>query len=268
MSKPKSKKIKTPSKVNFDSPPVREVVCGVQFHLLNKFLAVDVGKLYERYSDRYPTTRENPALATAIEQVPGLAVEVFTPVPVTMPRSVFVAPETASVVQVQRDAFYYNWRRADEHYPSYETVIKSFRNELDIFIRFLEDNKLGSLVPVQFELTYVNEIPVETSGVRLLKDFQWDSSFKRQEPESINLGATFLLENSEGRLHSNFRTLFGTDGRLIYQWTITVRGCTNPRSAMSVEKLRPWMDNANKWIYKQFIEMSTDEAQIKIWGRE
>src|SRR6516164_7513121 len=88
-------------------------------------------------------------------EVPG---EVFP-----LPRFWFLSTIHPTLIQVQRNAFMINWRRAPNapanEYPHYETVAKDFWKELEGYKTFVQDLVGGKLDPIQrCELTYVNVI--------------------------------------------------------------------------------------------------------------
>jgi uncharacterized protein (TIGR04255 family) len=257
------------STVNFNNPPVNEVVFGVQFQPLTKFLVPHVGKLWKYYEDQLPICREHPALVTAIELQLGEAAPTITAT--LMPRSVFASSENNELlIQVQRDAFYRNWSKTSSNvpYPRYEFLVDKFEQDLAVFVRFLEENNLGQFQPLQFELTYLNEIPI--GDLSLLKDAQWDANAHSflPSPGSIQLMSAFDLPEGTGKLHSNFRTFMKNSGEIVYHWAFTARGAFNPRKDMGLDKMRPWFDNARKWIVEGFVDMSTEDAKHKLWKLE
>jgi len=72
------------------------------------------------------------------------------------------------LIQLQNNRFFYNWRKmhADEPYPRYGSVVKKFKANLELFQRFLEEEKLGPFSPTECELTYINHILKGEGGSR------------------------------------------------------------------------------------------------------
>jgi uncharacterized protein (TIGR04255 family) len=125
-------------------------------------------------------------------------------------RSVFVSSQKTEIVQVQKDRFTFNWRKATatDVYPRYEAIEERFLYFLGKFERFLRDERIGSLKIEQAEVTYVNqEVPLEL-GQRLEKvisivsgDYS-DNSLP--EPEQVRLSLIYPLRKERipfGRLH-------------------------------------------------------------------
>lgn len=255
-------------KITYAKPPLQEVVFGVQYPSIPDFTVGHIGKLWQKYETEYPNFREQPAFVATIEKLPGESP--FLNTPTLMPRCIFSAPDDAAVIQIQRDAFYYNWRKVTEEYPRYETVADRFDTEFKKFAEFIESNALSKLTPNQLELTYLNEIPVDVTVQRILKDAAWiadDHSFL-PPPAFISLTANFVMDSGFGTLHSDFRIIPKDDGALVYQWILVARGCTNPRSDLTFDKMRPWYDKARDWIVRGFTDLSTEEAQRVLWERE
>jgi uncharacterized protein (TIGR04255 family) len=77
-----------------------------------------------------------------------------------MPRVWFVSADDTCLIQLQPDRFLFNWREGPNRtpYPRYKTVIKKFRTLYNAFEKFVSQHKLGSIVPQQCELSYVNYI--------------------------------------------------------------------------------------------------------------
>ena len=149
---------------------------------------------------------------------PGLEGEALPPFVVggpgglpPIPRVWFVSDDQTWVIQVQRDRFVYNWRSqsADAKYPRFPKILNSFEKCLAVFKRFLDEIGAGQLVPVQYELTYVNHV-LQGQGWHSLADigdvfpdFGWRSRVARflGEPEGVNWQTQFLLPQRAGRLH-------------------------------------------------------------------
>ncbi|CAN5475587.1 hypothetical protein BH11CYA1_BH11CYA1_11590 [soil metagenome] len=257
-----------PAKITYAKPPLQEVVFGVQFPSIPDFTVGHIGKLWQKYEAEYPGFREQPAFVATIERLPGELP--FTNTPTLMPRCIFAAPDDASVIQIQRDAFYYNWRKVTEDYPRYEVVADRFDVEFKKFAQFIESHNLASLAPNQLELTYLNEIPVDVDVLHILKDAAWipnNHSFL-PPPAFISLTANFVMDGGLGTLHSDFRIIAKDDKELVYQWILVARGCTKPRSDLTFDKMRPWYDEARNWIVQGFTDLSTDEAQQVLWERQ
>jgi hypothetical protein len=95
----------------YDDPPIIEVVCGVHFDPIVGLDPVMVGKYWSEIADRYPGRELRPAVRD----------EGFVLAPMPPIRALLIAADGATLVQIQQDRFYFNWRRDnfDAPYPRF-----------------------------------------------------------------------------------------------------------------------------------------------------
>jgi uncharacterized protein (TIGR04255 family) len=77
------------------------------------------------------------------------------------PRSWFISSSGSKLIQVQRDRFIVNWRKADadKTYPRYEREMRPrFEHEWREFQDFVREIDLGPMDVQQCEVTYVNNV--------------------------------------------------------------------------------------------------------------
>ncbi|KPJ58593.1 MAG: hypothetical protein AMJ42_02985 [Deltaproteobacteria bacterium DG_8] len=270
-------KTSKPSLVNYQNPPVIEVVCGILFKPIVDLLAPHLGLLWERFRSQYPNSREVPPLAPIIERFDGERQVKFelTDVP-PLPRIWFIHSNGNGIIQVQRDRFLHNWRkvRPDDEYPRYHKVIKMFRNHFSVFESFLQEYNFDKIAPLQYEMTYINHIPqgqgwetISEIG-ELFPDFTFRSDQKRflSQPEEVNWRTSFVLPDQAGRLHATIRqAIEKKSNRPILLLELTVRGIGSDRSPEGMWK---WFDLAREWIVYGFADLTGEEVQKKIWKLE
>ncbi len=260
----------------YESPPVTEVVCGVLFEPIQALLAPHLGLLWEKFKPEYATCQEVHPLAPTIEHFegpPSLELEITDAPPLS--RIWFIHTDGNGIVQVQRDRFLHNWKKVhpDDAYPRYHSVIQMFRDRLDCFETFLQENKLGEVVPRQYEMTYVNHIPLNEGRETLrdvgkvFPDFAWRVKEDRflSVPGSINWRTSFPLPNREGRLHATLRSATrNSDGQPIFLFELTARGMNKDSSP---EGMWRWFDLAREWIVRGFTDLTGHDVQQHRWGR-
>lgn len=262
---------------DYENPPVIEVVCGVLFKSIDTLLAPHFGTLWQGYKKDYPLCQEQPPLAPIIEKYDAAPQKQFhiTEVP-PLPRIWFVSSDDRGVVQIQRDRFLHNWKKANsgDEYPRYGTVISLFKNRLSIFEKFLSANNIGQIEPIQYEMTYVNHI-IKGEGWdnmgeigKLFPDFclRTDPSRFLPGPDVINWKTTYVLPNRKGRMHVTLRNgVLSNINKSVIVMELTVRGIGEDKSR---EAMWPWFDTAREWIVKGFSDLTSKEAQEKIWKRK
>src|SRR5690242_5857187 len=127
---------------DYDRPPVVEVVSGIQFKPIKGLTGAYVGVLWEKFKTEYPRITEVAPLAPIIEAFDDEAsirqMAVFDDI-FGLSRTWFETPDGNALIQVQRDRFLHNWKKAKDtdQYPHYAHVIGSFRKCLETFEAFL-----------------------------------------------------------------------------------------------------------------------------------
>jgi len=259
----------------FENPPVKEVVCGILFEPLEPLLAPHLGLLWQEFRKEYPQCEQKPPLAPLVEHLDESQrpqEEVSFPF---FPRVWFVHASQSGVIQVQKDRFLHNWRRAktDDEYPRYKNVIKMFRERLAVFSGFIDKHSLGAILPKQFEITYVNEIPRGANWEHLVQiadvfpDFSWRRSKERylHDLEAVNFTMAFRLPDKSGRLHATVRsTRRREDLKEVLLLDLTCRGI--PLSD-PLERMWEWFDMAHEWIVRSFADLTSAEIQASVWRR-
>ena len=263
----------------YEKPPVVEVVCGVQFKPLMKFLVGHYGALWQSFKAEYVQCKEVPPLAPRIELFGELEVAKEPPPEIFLPRTWFVHKDRSRIVQVQRDRFLHNWRKTASNYPHYEKIIGPFKDCYENFVAFVEDNDLGKVEPIQYEMTYINHMPraegwdtLDEFG-KVFPDFSWCSEDPWQprrkrflpKPDGHNLVFHFDSPDRSGRLYATIRNgVRRMDRHPMLLLDLTVRGIG---AGNSVETMETWFNMAHDWIVRSFADLCSSEMQDTIWRR-
>jgi len=262
---------------SFERPPVIEVVCGMTFKPLDGLLAPHLGLLWEKLKqDGYTKCQEVAPLAPAVEQFDGPQSPSFevTDTP-PLARIWFTRDDENGIIQVQRDRFLHNWKKArpGDEYPHYDAVIAKFREKLASFEAFVLDAEVGQLEPQQYEMTYVNHI-MQGNGWHSLReigkvfpDVGWRDQTGRflHSLEAVNIRLSFVLPNRSGRLHATIRTaLRRQDGFPMLLLDMTARGIPKEHSR---DAMWEWFDIAHEWIVRGFADLTGPEMQGPVWSR-
>jgi uncharacterized protein (TIGR04255 family) len=228
--------------------------------------------LWGRYKPTFATCKELAPLATQFEMPAGIAAEaemLLTDVPL-LPRVWFEETNGNGIIQVQRDRFHYNWRRmsANDEYPHFDKVFALFKAKLETFREFVREIGPGELMPKQFEITYVNHIPLGEGWYSVadmgsvFPDFSWKQDEERTRPESINWRVTFALPGGAGRLHATVRSALRIpDNKQILLFDLTARGIAGDRT---VEGMESWFVEAHNQIIKTFVELTSPKMHV-VW---
>lgn len=253
----------------FESPPVVEVVCGVQFEALNLL----VPRLGQFSPEGFVATQEVAPLPPMFETFSGgsLVQFQFTHAP-NMPRVWYETANHDQLIQVQRDRFLLNWRRTEQGhpYPRFPQVYGAFQGHLAQFSKFAEDQLSQKLSLSQLELSYINHIvaPEQENLIaqlaKYLPDLAWRSGDRFLPPaESVDVRYSFALPEQKGRLHMRLQTgIRHEDQRQVLVLELTARG-GSPGNFGDLS----WFTLAHEWIVKGFCDLTGDDVQRNLWKR-
>ncbi|MBW4444356.1 MAG: TIGR04255 family protein [Plectolyngbya sp. WJT66-NPBG17] len=261
---------------SFENPPVTEVACSVLFRSIEELATAHVGLLWQAFQPEYPYVEDTVPLASKVEFFENKPIEAklqITGVP-PMPRVWFITESGNRVIQIQRERFIHNWRKIQntDEYPRYESVVNKFQEYLSTFEGFLANSRLSKLSYLQYELTYVNQIP-QSHGWKtfedignIFPDFSWRTQSERflKSPKSLNWGTSFDLPDEIGRLYVGVSSAMqGNEPILLVE--LTVRGIGDYAAP---ESLRKWFDIAHDWIVRAFADLTAESIQTEIWKRK
>jgi uncharacterized protein (TIGR04255 family) len=253
---------------SYKQPPVDEVVCGFRFERLRQLKVPHIGLLWEKFRNEYPTVQHAVPIATDT----SLLVDEATGFP--LPRVWFISKADNELIQFQVDRFYYNWRHRGDDYPRYPSVIKKFEKAKSHLDAFASELQLGTIEPLECELTYINHIPVGQGWEsiidlpKVIPDFTWQKEKHHFLPNPANVAWQVRFELPEGKGWLNVKLNQATrkvDGvpSLILELTAKGFGAEKTTKAM-----RNWFDLAHEWIVRGFTELTAKEIQETFWKRE
>jgi len=258
----------------FDNPPVIEVVFGIQFKELKKLSAPYTGLFWEFLEKQeYPGFELRAGLNHIIETYNGNpsippSISFFGDIP-PLPRILFISKEQNNVIQLQSDRFLQNWRKmgSGDVYPSFEDLFPKFLTMFKQFNKFLEHEKLGKLEVDQYELTYINHIPISiledglASIEKIFPDFKCTAGDAFLPiPEVISWLKVYKLPENKGRLRISTKQATKTTGEEILVLELTARGFE--------PQLEPWFNLAHEWIVKGFEEITSAKLQKEVWRKK
>lgn len=252
------------------------MVCGVLFHELQGLSGAHLGKLWDKLRPEYAGVREVSPLAATIEvfgdsPTPQLR---LTDVP-PLARTWFTTASESGIVQVQRDRFLHNWKKValTDEYPRYSKLIQVFWDRLAIFHEFLDEYGIGTPQPVQYEMTYVNHIPLGDGWNSLdeignvFPDFSWRHARGRflPAPDQFNWRTAFALPEQKGRLHAIVRHAQRlSDKKPMLLFELTARGFPDDETP---EARSEWFELAHEWILRGFTDLTSESVRTDVWGQ-
>jgi uncharacterized protein (TIGR04255 family) len=263
---------------DFDAPPLTEVALSLQFDPIARFGFVDFGPLRERFRPRFERVEYHPPLAPAFETFglrQGMAqgLQINFGMGLTLPRLWLLDMAGNEILQFQIDRFVHNWRKieVDNVYPRYEQIRERFETEARTLMSFLGERELGSLVPNQCEITYVNTIAANGGAGdptdKVLKAWSAIPNSHLGEPEDVAITARFVIYNDDGdpigRVIAQSTPGLNAAGQPVIQLAIVGRG---PPAKPTLEAALQFMDIARERVVWAFAELTAEEMH-KIWKR-
>jgi uncharacterized protein (TIGR04255 family) len=268
---------------SFKSPPLNEVVLGVQYGAIETFNIATYGLLWEKFKGDFPNIEQHLPLEPQFEKIGGRHslgdFQRFRIAQLSMPlpRAWFISENNQDLVQVQPDRFIRNWRRINgesNKYPRYEGYMRDeFLKNLELLDSFYQETGLGKLQPNQCEISYINHIDASCTHNNLSKTFTgWSDQYDLSniaDIEDIDLNIKHTIKNDAGeflgRLHIKIMPAFkATDDSPIFLMELTVRGHPLGNDLRDVIN---FMDLGREIIVRAFTKITTSEMH-NIWERE
>ncbi len=202
-----------------------------------------------------------------------------------MRRALFFSEDRRELRQVQADRFARNWKKTGDPYPRYDDhetggvptkgLRTRFREDLQGFVEFVNEQNLGAFLPNQCEITYVNH--VQAAGEFGAQDLAhllspWSGNFSDGflgRPESIEIATHFILEDTSkknvGRLHvAAMPARDQVSGETLTRLTLTARGLP---LGNGLDGVLLFLDLGRRHIVKGFASMTTPTMHGK-WRRK
>lgn len=258
----------------FVSPPVSEVVLGVQFEKMESLKTPQLGYLWHAFRDRFPHTEEQPPLEPVIEQFgqrlarrPSVRLQFLATPP--RPRLWLLNDAGTELVQIQDDRFVRNWRKQEDsdEYPRYRRLRELFKRDFGQFLGLVAANE-EVVEPNQCEVTYVNIIPSGKSRddhgdlekVVTVFSAGCPGGFPgKLEEAGITLRFILAEESGEpvGRLHVVAKPVFRvSDDQPAIELTLTARG--RPEGE-GIEGVMNFLDRGHEAVVRCFASITTPE---------
>jgi uncharacterized protein (TIGR04255 family) len=207
-----------PDLPDYERPPVDEVVLSIEFQRLDQFGQAHLGLLWNEIQADYPKTEDHPPLFDIpIPPIPQGGGPITMPAPMLLAgsgfRTWFISEDDSYVLQVQHDRLIHNWRHKAGEYPRFEFLLERFFDHYERLERVTQ--RLGSIVPVRIEVTYINwitdlpvheffipsRVPATTSAE--ISDFpaaqQWNAQYEVSLPDAPGPGSLTIQCGSATR---------------------------------------------------------------------
>jgi uncharacterized protein (TIGR04255 family) len=267
-----------PPRPTFAAPPVIEVVLGVQFTPLPNLSSGHLGWFWRTLGQEWDRARtlDVPPLPDQFETFERH----YSPVPLFQvkldaragPRRLQIFNAAGDrLIQLQPTQFVYNWLKKEAAYPTFPRVYAEFTQHFSRFRAFVGETGLGEVVPNQWEVAYVDQIP---------RGELWETpaDWHRVLPGLVGLQPQvngLRLENggaewhyeirpARGRLHLSLQQGLTEDGEAALLLQTTARGPIGKESGLDLEA---GLNLGHEVATRIFMTMTSAEAK-DAWGRK
>ena len=254
---------------DFDSPPLEEVILGVQFAALKNYTSVVAHDVWALFKEEYPDVEEHPALDPSFEIFGGtsgfqtnLQFRFGNPI---RGRLWFVSPEKNHLIQFQEDRLLLNWRREKgSKYPHFESIASIFQSHLQALQNFTIKQLESTLDIKQVEVTYVNLIPV--ANYSLISEWFEFIKLSGIDLEGLNLTFNEVISGVDGKPYARFvhevQAAITRDGKEKgFRFNLTFRG---KPSGNQISDAMSFASAGREKIVTRFKALTTEYAH-KQW---
>lgn len=249
----------------FRNPPINELVIGTYFTPpLADMRSEHIGLFWQAIRAAFPVVRQNLPLGVG----PNVPVDEVFP----MPRYWFVSEDDTRLIQLQRDAFIFNWRRRHDEYPRFHKDIKPmFDRCYGLFEEFVRTEiGVSDLHIGVCELNYVNVLeqsklwagPEDTTRIMpsfslpvlgvegdSYPDFNCDYAYGVSPDLQLNI-----------RARSTFKDSKKTVRMLIFE--IRASGRFDQAGKLAADE---WFERAHDKLNECFRGVTSPDVQNEVW---
>lgn len=271
-----------PNPVSFESPPVYEVVLGVEFAGPVISEAAALADFWNEVRDGFPDVRREPPLAPMAESFDAQSVQ---PPPFEFrlgpeersQRYLFRSEAEGLAIQVQEDRFAFGWDRSTlgREYPRYSWIRERFQEIYSVFIKAADEERLAEHPPAWCATTYTNAI-VHPDSEDPLHDPLEDILLFMQRPDSDVLPPVedtmvrqrrLLRDDAgepRGRLYIQALPALTPPPELNPGYDLTLRVVQKPLDA-SEAGVFTCQDESRDLIVRSFKDITTEKMH-EVWG--
>ena len=251
--------------IAFKHPPVSEVVVSTYFNPpLSDLRSEHIGLFWREIKGDFPVVNQQPPV--------GIGPDAIADGPFPMPRYWLIADNEINLIQIQKNAFMFNWRRGDHAYPRFHKDIKpTFDKYYGLFNEFIRTEINISDPTVDLcELVYVNTLERCEYWTGLQDTTKVIPSFSILAPgidasESLGFNCNYGYK-ATGDLQLNIGIRSGVRSQqqnapvLIFE--IKASGRLGPVAKSRADE---WFERAHDTIIESFLGMTNPVIQNQFW---
>ena len=251
--------------IAFRNPPINEVVVSTYFNPpLSDLRSEHIGLFWGAIKEDFPVVSQHPPVGTGLDVSPE---EAFP-----MPRYWLIAENEINLIQVQKNAFIFNWRRKNEEYPRFHKDIKpNFDKYYGRFSEFIRSETNMEYPTIDLcELAYVNTLeqceywkdPKDTANI--IPSFSIvNLGEKYSNPAGFNCNYTHGISN-DLQLNISIRSIARVrqPDTPVLIFEIRASGRLGQVAKSGTDE---WFERAHDAIIECFLAMTSREIQTRLW---
>jgi uncharacterized protein (TIGR04255 family) len=259
--------------VTFNDPPLEEVIVGAYFaERINALRSEHVGLFWSKIRKQLPVIEQQTELPSPVGAMDSFGLPGFGEL-YPMPRFWLTSEDQSFLIQIQKNAFLFNWRNRNKEYPRFNEVKAKFDHYYAVFSDFVSGELHTELPPIQAtELTYSNLVGDSP---------RWS---RAQDTSSVIPGFSIpnVGEGAQGTIDFNQVTAYSLQPNLVLNVAIrTARKATDASVPVLIIDLRAigalgaaskmetdsWYEQAHETIIRAFTAMTAEDIQRDHWQR-
>jgi uncharacterized protein (TIGR04255 family) len=246
-------------KIDFEKPPINEMSIGMHFAPVVALRAESIGLFWSRIRAEFPTAQQSLPIG-----VPPTLPQEFP-----MPRFWFVAKDDATLIQLQKNLFLFNWRLRTGDYPRFEKLFEAFRKYRTVFTQFLRTElNTTRIEQVRYQLEYNNLFesapywsgPTDTA--RVVPSFKPLEAGVEGKLTGFNYTTTFQLAHDLSLNHSVRNGINNQTGKPVLVLRLEATGSYQQFEANAADG---WYERAHTAISESFIASTSPQIQAEYW---
>ncbi len=258
--------MKSPS-VSFKNPPINEVVVSTYFNpSLSGLRSEHIGLFWGKIKQDFPIVSQQPPV--------GITLDVNPEEPFPMPRYWLISENDINLIQIQKNAFMFNWRHRNEEYPRFHRDIKpTFDKYYGLFNGFIQtETNIEDLTIDLCELTYVNTVEKceEWTGIMDTKKIIPSLSIlnvdaRYHDPVSLNCNYIYRVSN-DIQINVGIRSAVNAQNEDIPILIFEIRA-SGRLGHINKSRVDEWFDRAHDAIINCFLDITSQDIQNNLWQR-
>ena len=255
--------------VEFNNPPINEVVLATYFNPpIADLRSEHIGLFWDKIRYDFPTVQQQLPLPPRPGSELNMSSSEFFP----MPRYWFVGRDDTYVIQIEKNAFIFNWRRRDSTvYPGFDSSVRpAFDKYYNIFAEFVRAELSHPSLSIEMcELTYINSIehcdlwPSLEAASNVIPSFSIPNPGTDANAHFFNCGYVYDV-GSNTTLNLGVRTVVLPGAPEAKKLIVEIKLIGKPEQQSKVGA-DTWFQVSHNQINNCFVEITSREMQETYW---